>query len=137
MAKTQLVSMLGDFAKHRKLKETYETLIAAEKECLQAMQPKLVLLFENEKLQSMAIKNVGMFYLDARTFPRVENEKQLFAWLRQHKMQSLIKSTIHHQTLRGLVNERMSENKSLPKGVTTYDETVVVMRTNKEKGGSK
>ena len=93
-----------------------------------ALQLKLVPMFEHKGIQNIALTGIGMFYLNPSTYVRIEDEGKLFAWLRENKLDSIIKTTVLNQTLRGFVNERLEANLPVPEGVKTYSETEVRLR---------
>ena len=85
-----------------------------------ALQLKLVPMFEHKGIQNIALTGIGMFYLNPSTYVQIEDEGKLFAWLRENKLDSIIKTTVLNQTLRGFVNERLEANLPVPEGVKTY-----------------
>lgn len=126
--KSTLIAKLKEFKKLKQTKERYEKKVKDTNKEIGKLQPKMVELFEHLGVESMKITGVGMYYLEAQSYPNIKSKDKLLKWLKKNKLGSLIKSDIGYQTLRGLINERLKNGLSIPAGVETYDETKVKLR---------
>ena len=130
--KKDLLKMLRQFQNLKSEKESLKLRATLLEKQIQELMPQLVTGFEAEKMQSINLTGVGTFYLEAQTFPKVEDNDTLIAWMKRNKMRDLVKTTVNYQTLRGLVNERLKNNLSIPEGIVTYNEVVVKMRSSEK-----
>lgn len=125
-----LLAQLQDAQEERKRLEQQDKALSKD---IEELQKKLVPAFEADGMQSINLDGVGTFYLEAQTFPKVEDNPLMLKWFRNHKMASLIKETVNWQTLRGEVNSRLKDNLPLPDGISTYNKTVVKLRGTTDK----
>ncbi len=115
---------------HELLDEKSELDEAAKKLAseIDSIQRKFIDLMEAHKVKNFTIDNVGMFYLSSSIYPRVVDQQQLFADLRQRGAGTLIKETVNSNTLRAYVKECLENSNEVPKGVDVYAETKIRMR---------
>lgn len=125
-----LLAQLQDAQEERKRLEQQDKALSKD---IEELQKKLVPAFEADGMQSINLDGVGTFYLEAQTFPKVEDNPLMLKWFRNHKMASLIKETVNWQTLRGEANSRLKDNLPLPDGISTYNKTVVKLRGTTDK----
>ncbi len=129
MANSKLLKMLSAFKKLQDERDALEMQEKLASKKVEEMMPKLVAEFETAKMQSINLNGIGTFYMDAQTFPKVEDNDTLIAWMKKNKLADLVKTTVNYQTLRGLCNERRHGNLPMPEGVTTYDKTTIKLRS--------
>ena len=125
----ELQKLLKEFVALGKKQDKLDKAVADLKDARDKVEQNLIMLFDAEKLQNLTLKGLGMFYISPSTFPKVEDEEKLHAWLKKNRLGALIKKKVVYQTLRGLVNERLKDNMTLPDGVTTYDKRTLVHKT--------
>ena len=82
-------------------------------------------------IQSFKGKSGGACHLRNNTYFSVlkQDEAKLHAWLKENKLDSIIKPTIHFQTLNSTLKAEVEEGHKLPNFIKTYDEIVAVVTT--------
>ena len=120
-----LSKMLKEFAKLDIEKDNLEEKLKFQKQSIEQLEEKIKPVFTNTGLDKVNIIGLGTFSMEPKIYPRVEDEVKFKKWLGKNKLMSLVKETVHPSTLKGLVTERMKENKPYPDGVTVFTKDVV------------
>lgn len=125
------------------LKEELEELDARKKQ-VQARFDQLRKVDIPEKMQAMGMVDargkgsftVGGARLSLRTdlYPNVrkENQEAFFAHLRESGEGDLIKESVHPQTLKAWVKDKIAGGQAVPEHVTTYEETSVTLTRSRK-----
>ena len=80
-------------------------------------------------IRSVKLEGVGLCEYGQSIYPKVVDEVALHTALRELGAESLLKLTIHYQSLRGFVKERLEQNLPLPSGVETYTKEYVKIKS--------
>lgn len=110
-----------EFVKRKRKKERLEEKVKALNVELEACSQLLVARLEGEDIQNVALRGGVTVFLADDPYPTVEDRQQLFDYIkRTHQTQLL---SVHYQTLRGLVGERLTRGEDPPPGVKVYLKT--------------
>jgi len=114
------------FAQRKAQKDAHEEQIAELNVELEALSQLLVEALEDQQIQKVELASGATCYLQDTPYPVVKDREALLAWIKKQKMASLL--TIHYQTLKGIVNERLVGGKTVPPGVEVYLKTQARLR---------
>lgn len=87
------------------------------------LHPKLTEILEEFKLEgveNLKLKGIGTIFLHTSPQPSIKDQDSLFKDLRKRKLGSIIRETVHHQTLKGLVKELLEQGKPELQGVEIF-----------------
>lgn len=89
----------------RNKKEQIEADLALVKEEIGLVEGQLLLAMENESLSSFADERFGTIYIRDEVRASEEDQEKLFSWLKENKLEDLIKTSVHSKTLSALAKE--------------------------------
>lgn len=82
------------------------------------------ILIENQT-RSIVVEELGRCQYAQTNYFNVKDRDALHQFLRENQAESLIKETVHGQSLKAYCKERLEQNLPLPTGVETYTEEYV------------
>lgn len=124
----RLVEMAAALSTMRDQKTALERELTTLNARLEAANAQLVETMETLALDSFRVAGLGLFYLAEAAYPQVTDAAALAAWLRAESLGDLVKETVHWQTLRALVAERLQGGLTAPAGVKVFHKTDVRVR---------
>lgn len=123
---------LKEYAKQlKKLKEeksAAEDKLSAINKKLEIFSDKYVELMQDYKIKSYTVAGVGTPFTYVSYMPTIKDQKKFFAYLRKNRFGSLIKETVHPQTLKAFTKESIEERNVTPKGLSVFIKTKVGIR---------
>ncbi len=78
---------------------------------------RLLEIFDSKTITQIKFEELGTFFIKPSAFPKVEDQEKFYKWLRATNQDSIIKETVHPQTLRAFVKERIEKAEPMPDGV--------------------
>jgi len=128
----ELKDKLQQVVVYRKQKEIIEEELKATNALLEETSYTCAVMMEEQGVKSVNLEGVGRCEYGQSTYPKVVDAEALFADVRAMGAEALIKETIHAQTLRAFIGERLEQNLPLPKGLETYTKKYVKIKATKE-----
>lgn len=122
----RLAKLLGE---RKSQKDELEAVISGYNVEIEALSQLLVAALEDQNIQKVELASGAVCYLQDTPYPQVRDREALMAWIKKTRMASLL--TIHYQTLKGLVNERLVNGQAAPPGVEVYLKTQARIRNSK------
>jgi hypothetical protein len=133
------ISMLGEnvedaninrlaalFAQRKQEKDQLEAQTYNLNVELEALSQLLVDRLETESQQSVSLSSGATIFLSDAPYPSIEDEKVFYDWLHKNKMDELL--SLNHQTLKGMVTERLQSGQPLPPGTKVFLKTSARVR---------
>jgi hypothetical protein len=114
------------FSERYAAKKGFEEIIAEHNIQLEALSQLLVERLEESDTQKVELSSGATIYLQDTPYPGIEDETKFYAWLHKEKLDDLL--TLNHQTLKGIVSERLQQGKPLPSGTKCYLKTQARVR---------
>lgn len=102
---TQREELSHQIANLKRSKKLQEELLDGIKLKLNELEANLILIMENEGLQSFKDKDLGTFFLRVDTYASIEDYDKAFSWLREKGMGDVIKETVHAKTLAAIAKD--------------------------------
>jgi len=103
-------------AKRQKL--AAEAVLAKINLKIAAVEGLLLDQMESEDIRKFELVGGGTIFKKSTAYPIVKDKSKLFQWIKKMKLVSLL--SVHHQTLKAVVNERLSNGEGLPDGVEAF-----------------
>jgi hypothetical protein len=110
----------------REAKEQLENEISEYNVRLEALSQMLCEALENQGFDKVTLSSGATGYLQDTPYPVVRDKEKVLAWIKKHKMQSLL--GVNYQTLKGVTNERLVAGQAPPDGVEVYLKTQFRLR---------
>src|SRR5271169_6001054 len=114
------------FSERYAAKEGFEEIIAEHNIQLEALSQLLVERLEESDTQKVELSSGATIYLQDTPYPSIENKEFFYKWLHKENLDGLL--TLNHQTLKGIVSERLQQGKPLPGGTKCFLKTVARVR---------
>lgn len=121
-----LAKLAREFVVRKKKKERLEEQVTKLNVELEACSQLLVARLEGEEIQTVQLRGGVTVFLADEPYPSVKDRKAVFDWIKKTRQVELL--TVHHQTLKGLVGERLAAGEGDVPGVTTYLKTTARCR---------
>jgi hypothetical protein len=126
-------SLAIDYAERDAKKKQLEAEISQLNIELEALSQLGVDALEDSGANKIDLTAGGYVSISDRLYTSTEDREKLFAWIKQHKLQSLL--TLNYQTLSGLNNERIIAGKPLVPGTKVFIKTQLTVRGVNGNGG--
>lgn len=110
-----------------KKKAAAEAEAAANKE-IDAIDEELSQMMVTRGVDLFRINGIGTFFTQDINYPSVSNQDAFIEWLDTEGMGAIAKRTVHPQTLKGWVNDRLKEGQSISPYVNNFIKTRVSTR---------
>jgi len=123
----ELTPQLEKLRQLRDEKEELNNRIKGVDEALDKINTELVVEFERLNLQQLKIDGLGMFYLEHKTLPNIEDPEACKAWLRARGDLDML-LTFNQMKFKAYYREKLELNESLPDGVSQYVATHIRVR---------
>jgi phage host-nuclease inhibitor protein Gam len=114
------------FSERKRAKEALEESISELNVEIEALSQMLCEALEDQDMQKVTLSSGALVYLQDTPYPQVKDKEALIAWIKKHKMNSLL--GVNYQTLKGLTNELLVGGKPAPDGVEVFLKTSARLR---------
>lgn len=111
---------MQELLNYRHEKDTLEAKLKEVNKDLQEQDLWCAQWLLEHNVKSLDLEGLGKCAYAQTVYPTVKDQEALFASLRAMDAASLIKETVHPQTLKAFVKERLEQNLPLPDGVETF-----------------
>jgi hypothetical protein len=95
---------------------------------IDAIDTELSELMQARGVDLFRISGVGTFFTQVVNYPSVSNTEEFVAWLDANGMGAMAKRTVHPQTLKGWVNDRLREGLDVGPHVNNFQKVRVNTR---------
>lgn len=116
------------FASQKTAKDKLEDEISEYNIRLEALSQLLCDALQEQSIEKLTLASGATGFIQDTPYPQVKDKGALMAWIKKHKMQSLL--GINYQTLKGVTNERLVAGQPPPAGVEVYLKTQFRLRGN-------
>lgn len=120
------------YATGKAAKDALEDQVSGINIRLEALSQMIVEALEGESVQKVELSSGATVYLQDTPYPGIEDEDKFYAWLHREKMDALL--SLNHQTLKGIVSERLQAGKALPPGTKCFLKTQARIRNGNSQG---
>jgi hypothetical protein len=113
-----LDALSTEFFDLKRQKLAAESVLATINLKIAAVEGLLLNQMENEDIRKFELGGGGTIFKKSTAYPVIKDKIKLFAWIKANKLVALL--SVHHQTLKAVVNERLSNGEGLPAGVEAF-----------------
>jgi len=117
-AKSGVAALSAEFFELKRRKKSQEARLAESNLYLTAVESLILKALDDADLTKVTLEGGGTIYKKSTAYPIVKDRTKLFAWIKKHKLGSLL--SVNHQTLKSQVNERLRQGEDLPDGVEAF-----------------
>lgn len=122
------IEKLREFARLRGVKSDLEAQVKAVNADLDALTMELTREMMDDGMTSVKVDGVGAFSVVEELYPSIKNNDEFFKYLRETGQESVIKESVHFQTMRSINNLYNEEfGRDLP-GVESFKKLSIRMR---------
>lgn len=118
MAGKTLMEMIKFMDHTQRMKKEHDLQASVTNAAFDVMRLELVpSKMDEDGVSNIKVEGIGRVSLTGDMYVRLKDKEGFFAWLKQHKLSSLIQQTVNSSTLKAFAKERLKKGLELPEAI--------------------